>query len=556
MAVFIHLMLSLTNLWSVLGVFPITVSGPILYALHRGETTKAFENYLSQINDGQPHDFTLLQQAGKALLEQGMLSADSDIQLMCMFGAGVATSSDLLPVLEKGIKSADLRTQLVALSYLGKQQDDEADLILLEALSSPFLITRLEALLQLAKKNHPAVIGHLHSLTFKVPVVVRSVFAQIAIHLEGMEASHYLHRLLTDADVNVRVETILTVAQEMRDDFLPCLRALASGPSYAQQEATAYAFGELKDSYSIGRLKDLATSKQETVRLAAAIALYELGDRGYLEPIEVLARNGSLYAIASLGKLREGKETLSTLLTHSERDVRLNAVLALLNHRDREALNYLEEILIDDGRDLGFWRITSAGGGLKAWRTLSSASQRSKGYPGLIGQTMGLREKIVSQCIEFEEQDFLKIARLIFDKKQHALVPLMTQLLQNRKSKAVIQLLKEGYQKAGAPLIRNYCTLALYRLKEDGPYEEQLISWVKARGSEELIQFREEEECLNFSDPHQLTPEETSRFLVESCEALASAQNRAGLEVLIHALAYGNPKNRYALAGLLLRTTE
>jgi HEAT repeat protein len=548
----------LISLSSLFAAFPTELSGPMLYQLHKGEIEKAFDGYLTQVKEGQPHDFTLLQQAGKALLEQGIESKDPETQLMCIFGAGVATSPWMLPILEKGVKSQDLKTQLVALSYLGREQDDEADLILLDALSSPFLITRLEALLLLAKKNHPAVIGHLHSLMVKVPDAIRPLFAQIAIHLEGMEASRYIRSLLTDADIWVRVEAILAVAKEGRDDFLPCLRTLASSACYAQQESCAFAFGKLKDHSSFEILKELTQSKQESVKLTATIALYELGKREFFSYIEEEAKKGSLFAIAALGQLKAGAETLFQLLSHSERDVRLNATLSLLNLRDPRVLGYLGEVLVENGKDIGFWRTTSAGGGLNAWKTVPSASQQSKGYPGLKGETMSLREGVLAQCIEFEEGDFLKIARLVIDKRQHPLIPLLVELLQNKKTEAAIQVLKEGYQKAGAPLIRNYCTLALYRLKEEGPYEEQLISWVKAKGGEDLIRFREEDEDFNSSlnSSPQLTPEETSRFLVEVCETLASTQNRAGIEALIHTIAYGNPKNRYALAGLLMRTTE
>ena len=94
-------------------------------------------------------------------------------------------------------------------------------------------------------------------------------------------------------------------------------------------------------------------------------------------------------------------------------------------------------------------------------------------------------------------------------------------------------------------------------MAEEGPYEEELIAWVKARGGEQLIRFREEaDEPTAFSGPHVLTPEEASSFLIEALETLASKQNQAGIEILVHTMAYGNPKNRYALAGLLLRTTE
>lgn len=538
--------------------FPTEVSGPMLYALHRKQAEKAFECYLTHANETQAHDFTLLQQAAITLLEEGAHSKDPEIQLLCMFGAGVAASNELLTILERGMHSEDLRTQLIALSYLGRLQDDEADKLLLEALSSPYLIVRLESLLELAQKNHPAVLGHLYSISAKVPSVVRAALAQIAIHLEGSEAARYLQKLLTDVDPQVRVETILNVAKAHRDDFLPTLRMLACGASSPEQEALAIAFGELKDQSATPRLKEFAQSKQEGVRLASCIALHRLGETGYREFIENDARQGSLFAIAALGKLRSGKETLATLLSTGDRDVRLNALIALLELKDKRVLPYLRDILIEDVRNLGFWRHYSASGGLKAWRIISSASeQNKKNYPGLSGQTIGLRETILAKCIEFEEADFLEIARQIITSRQYALVPLLMDLMENKKSEGIISFLKEGQQKAGAPLLRNYCTLALYRLKEKGPYEEHLIKWIGDRGSEELIRFRDgEDPSSSFSRAHELTPEETSRFLIEACEALASAQNIAGIETLIRAIAYGNPKNRYALAGLLLRTTE
>ena len=425
----------LASLFPLLTVFPVEVSGPMLYALHRGEPEKAFEGYISHVKEERAHDFALLQQAAKALLEHGSQSTDREIQLLCMFGAGVAASSDLLPILERGIHSQDLRTQLTALSYLGKQQDDEADLVLLDALSSPFLITRLESLLLLAKKNHPAVLNHLYSLSVKVPPLARSVFAQIAIHLDGIEALRFLHKLLNDEELLVRTETILAIAQENRDDFIPYLRTLAGGASHLQQEAVAIAFGMLKDQSSLPRLKEFVATGRETVKLAAAISLWQLGEEESLQFIENEAKNGSLYAIAALGRLEEGKNTLYELLTHSERDVRLNATLALLNLRDSRALECLEELLVEDKRDVGFWRITSGGGGLRAWKTIPSASQQEKNYPGVKEQTLALREQVLTQCLEFETSDFLKVAGLIFEKKQHPLVPLLVNLLEIKKAR-------------------------------------------------------------------------------------------------------------------------
>lgn len=532
------------------GSFPPELSGQMLYLLHRGEVKQAFGNYLDYTKVQQEHDFALLQQAAIALLEQGIESEDPESALMSLFGAGVANTPDLLPVLKKGIESKEPRMQLAALTYLGKQQDDAADRLLESALSSPFLLTRLEGCLQLAQKNHPAVLTHLQSLKPKVPPVVRALFPQIIVHLEGAAPYHYLRQLLTDPEVAVRIEAILAIATEGRDDFLPQIRTLASEGHHAQLECAAIALGELQDTQSIPRLKKLLDNPRREVALAASIALYQLGEKRNLEKIETEAKSGDLFAIASLGILNEGKELLRTLIQHPDKDIRLNATLSLLQQGEAGAI---DEILFPGKGDPGFVRIASPGRGLRAWKTISSHRQNTKAYPGVIQQTRGLRERVLTQTIELPEIQFFALARKLMTEHQTELIPLLCTLLENKQATT---LLKEGQQRAGEPLIRRYCTLALYRLHEEGPYEELLIEWAKGDAHHNLIEFRGEEEGEPLTMRHSLTPEETSRFLIETFETLAHAQNQQGVEVLVHAIAYGNPKNRYALAGLLIRTTE
>lgn len=533
-------------------LYPDNVSGQMLYQLYHGEVTSAFQLYLDHAKEVNEHDFHLLQQAGIQLLEQGINSGDAEIQLMCMFGAGIAASSDLLPILEKGIRSKEMRTQIIALNYLGKLQDDEADIHLLHALSSPFLLTRLEACLQLARKNHPSTLTQLQSLLVKVPPPVRPLFAQIAIYLDGAEGQAFMRQLLSDSDIDVRVETILAIAKEGRDDFLPQIRNLATQTHHAEQESCAFALGELKDQESFGRLKEWTKSQRSTVRLAAAMALLELGETQSLALIEEEAKKANLFAINALGKLKEGKEVLLPLLAHSDRDVRINAAASLAQMGDSSGLSILKDILIPGGRDLGVARLSSPGRGLNAWRVVPSASHNTKVHPGLMQSTLAFREALLVLSLEFAEDDFLTLAHLILDQKQDDLLPLLIQLLQNRRSEKTLKLLKDGHQKTGSPFVRNYCTLALYRMEEKGPYEEQLINWVGAAAHTAMIRFREEEE----ESKNGLSPESSSRFLVEAFEALAQAQKETALVALIKAMAYGNPKNRYALAGLLIKTTE
>ncbi len=203
-----------------------------------------------------------------------------------------------------------------------------------------------------------------------------------------------------------------------------------------------------------------------------------------------------------------------------------------------------------------FYRIASAGRGLKAWRCVASAAQNTKAFPGIVENTLGLRETLLTYLLEFPTDDFLQVAKLIMDRRQYELFPLLVELLENCEGEKTVQFLKEGRQKAGAPLIRHYCTLALYRLQEEGPYESDLIEWAKQEANHPIIRFREEDSSSQWNPGYQLTPEETSHFLITVFETLAKSQNQVGIETLIHAIAHGHPKNRYALAGLLMRTTE
>lgn len=535
--------------------FPQEISGQILYLLRHEKVEAAFTRYLEYAEESGTHDFSLLQQAGMRLLEQGIENHDPEIQLMSLFGAGVANSPALFPVLQKGIRSSEQRLQLVALNYLARQQDDLADNIILTALSSPFLLTRLEGCFQLAQRQHPAILPHLHSLVVKVPDVVRALFPQIVVLLEEAAASSYLRQLLADADLPVRLSAITAVAKQGRDDFLPQIRLLLSQVHHAQQESCAYALGALKDTQAIPSLLALTKNGREEVRLAAAHSLLLLGERDYATLLYEEAKKGSLFALSLLGDDKEEIALLHTLARHQDREVRLNATLALLERGESVSV---EEWLVAGPSDCGFYPLSSPGHSMEAWRIIPSHHHKTKLYPGIVPQTLALKEKLLLRAVACHEESLYTLAQHLFSSQQMELIPVLVLLLENVRSERAIALLKEWQQKAGVPLIRQYCTLALYRLQAEGPYEEQVIRWAQATHAHPLIQFRpgEEESPPSLSTHYTLTPEEQSRLLIETFETLAQKQSKTSIEVLLRAIASGNPKNRYALAGLLMRTTE
>ncbi len=56
--------------------------------------------------------------------------------------------------------------------------------------------------------------------------------------------------------------------------------------------------------------------------------------------------------------------------------------------------------------------------------------------------------------------------------------------------------------------------------------------------------------------PHELMPEDSSRLLIETYQTLSEKQQESSIEMLLDAIKEGNPKNRYVLAGLLLKTLQ
>ena len=58
------------------------------------------------------------------------------------------------------------------------------------------------------------------------------------------------------------------------------------------------------------------------------------------------------------------------------------------------------------------------------------------------------------------------------------------------------------------------------------------------------------------SDSFDLTPEENSRLLIEAYQAFAERNDERSIDTLIEVIKEGNPKNRPALAGLLLRAIQ
>lgn len=531
----------------------------VTYLMQSKEIDGALDLYDTYKQEIGQHDFEILVQMCSIILQHGIKSSDLTTQLSSLYGTSVASLSSSLDILEQGIKSQNIETQLASLQMLAALHDDYGDELLTKAMASPFLMVRMEAGYHLAERKHRKATGHLEALMYKIPHEYWSFFPQFFARVGTHEAIEMLKKLMEDPLSTTRVESILSAARFGRDDLLPRIRAHATHNNPDEQEAAATALGILKDSPSIPKLEKLTKSSYSSVKLAALRSLYLLGDTKALLPIFDLAKTDDLYALALLGELPGGEEILAERLESPNIHVRLNSTLSLLFRRDPRCLKSLYDFLLHDSKDLGFQPSSSVGHSLLAWKAIPSLRQHQKQLAmDLSGITLQLRERMLAAALELPEEDFIAIASRVFEYKQLELVPLLVQLLENHATPSALRLLKKNAEFAGAPLIRMYCNLALFRLKEEGPYERRLKTWITEAQKMEMIKFRPAVpwNAKNTLSTYELTPEESTRLLLECYEALSEEHNEQGIEIILQGIRSGHPKNRYALAGLLIRTLQ
>lgn len=529
----------------------------IPFLIRQGNQNQALELYEARYQTRGKHDFELLQQIGLAILDYGSEQKDPEIELLTLFGASISANESTYYILEKGLKSEQPIIQLIAIQALAKADHEQTDQLLLRALGSPYVLIRLETVYQLCKKKHPQAMSQVETLMCKTPKSAMAIYPQLFAMVGDERATRLLRKALNDTNEDVRTQAILSIAKYGRDDFLPQLRLQAFHLHKAQQEACVYALGVMKDEKSIDKLKKLANSQYPHVSLAAQLALYRLGQMEFAQSIAELAKKENLFAIAALAEIPEKKELLVELLAHPQINVRLNAALSLLHLQDERCLAFLPEILIRDKRSLGLISTQSPGQTLSTWKVMGSSSDYFREHLTEYQAHLELKISILESLRNLSEPLFLQVANIVFTYNENELIPTTVQLLEEIGTPAAIQLLKSYQQKIGAPLIRNYCTLSLYRLDEPGPYAQQLRQWAHHQRKQDLIRFQPIDASFdNFEKTYELTPEETSRFLIEVFEAFATKQDDIGIEALIDAIKNGNPKNKFALAGLLIRATH
>ena len=529
-----------------------------LFLIQSGDVEKGIQAYLKSVEKSQEHDFEVLEQMGHILLEQGANSSDPETQLLSIFGSGIAQKFDNLAPYEKGLLSPNPMTQMAAIQFLGQHDDDRTSQLLGLAMNSQFLAARLEAAYYLAMRKNPQATEQLEALMFKLPPFFRVYFPEFFALIGTPKAISLLKQLMGDQELLVRNAALLSAADFGRDDLISYMRAAATHKNPAEQEVSAISLGRLGDTHSKETIRKMCDSPYENVRLAAFRSLYMLGETEQFEHIATMAKKGDLLAILALSLLPDAAATLKPLLQSNDRDQKLNTALGLLQCKDPACLPIIAELLTAPASESAIEPLFSTGRAQSAWRFVPPSERYVKlAKTDVLQLTLNLKHRILKTAIDLPEKAFLELADILFYSRVIPLIPSLVQLLENHKSPGAINLLKTHANAIGSPLIRSYCNLALFRLQEEGPYQNQVVLDTLRLKDTELIRFQPSapKSGQSFS-PFALTPEETSQLLIECCQTLAMQHTPKSLNILLEAIGSGHPQNRYALAGLLLKALE
>ena len=533
----------------------------VLFLAHRGNHEEALNLYIQKRNEAGTHDFRLLRELAIGMLEQGANSSESDIQKSVLFAAGVSMDERTLPILVRGVQNRDPNLQLFCLSILANQHHEDAYSAVRRTMrTGGHPILRLIATYMLAQQKDPQALTQAEAFYYQFPEEAHVLFPQVFTQFHNSDATKYLRKLLNHPKEEVRIEAILNVVKGSHEELVGQLRMLAAHPQMNQLETAAYALGKFKDEKSVPRLRAIANLQHSSTALAAMVALYDIGLKEYYQPVVQMAEEGNLFAVAALGRMSESKPWLIRLLNSPNQDVRLNAAISLLDLRDPAAIPTFSSLLIHDVRDLGFDEISSPGRSQRCWRIIPSVSVQSEA--ALLKEiSLSFKEALLSQTLDLPEEHFLALSEKIVQARENPLVPTMIELIVNHQSTASIDFLKKYREQAGAPLIRTYCNLALYKLQEEGPYRDQLFSWIRDHFSDSidfriLQPFEGIPQFDSMESKYKITPDESSRLFIEILEAFNQYKDPEGIDLIVDLLRQSPPKKRYPLAGILLHVTQ
>ncbi|MBF5050943.1 hypothetical protein CLAVI_000565 [Candidatus Clavichlamydia salmonicola] len=527
-------------------------SGRVFHQIYSFQVHNAFQHYKTIFE--VEHNHELLRRMAQLIISQDSLHSNIDKRRLAVLGAGISATDSLLPILEKSIKSPDLLTQKLALKHLAYYESEYIQSFLEKSLSANQLDIVFEAAQILTNYNNPFLIPRILQIRDKLPPRLFSLFTPLLLKHDSSAAESAIRQMIHSHEKENKLNTLSHIAHQRKSLFLPEVKNLLENPDYAIKEASLHIIGNVQDHSMIDLITTYLSHHETSLRLAAAVALTQLGETEI--PAQVITKEAlqnNLFAIDALS-LIDPEYALPCLHEIMSKDsisanVRQNALLSLLHHKDKSHLHELFPLLLLSSDKCSLQTTFSPG---KRFKFFSINMEGKKQKNPSTEQAHLLKIEILQKILKASPSLFVSLTKELIEKNAIEVVPLALQMLhqehisfdESLAEKAILS--SSGLIRTAGIIYANQYNLA--------KYSPMLKTLLFKESLSPIISFQEKMNAFSFQE--EMIENSKISLYLEGMQILLKERNDDAYSFWVNVMSKCHPYNHGILSGLFLQQSN
>ena len=491
-------------------------------------------------------------------LEKGLKSRDIEENLIALYGLLISDYMPSTQILLSLLKKNHFVTQSYLLQVLQKNLSYSAEEILTQAGHSMFFPIRLQALYQLTQRQEANSLTKIQALRQKFHKTYHFIFTPLIAAHRSKESEEELKRILKEPSSHLRSSALLEIGNQHIHSLLPEVKKAFTHVNPIEKESAIFALSCYPDLKLYDLLKKETISTNDHLALASHLALWRLGFIDHKKEILALAQKNNPFALFLLHKMHEETPILVKALKNKDKTIWINALWGLLHHKDIRVLPELEKLLLIDPLDSVINIEHSPAHTMHHLIIESPSIINDADLEKELAITLHLQKLCLSLLSRYPEEEVLKFCKRLLSTNKHPFQRELIHTIENIKSEKSLDLLRSLSFSIGSPLKRGYALTALYRKSTHIKDQERFYKWLKSQSGDSIIKFSKTADPLSnlHVTPYELSPEEHTGLISEALLTASTSHEEKYLNLIIELFNTCHKKNRYALAGILMKAIQ
>lgn len=492
------------------------------------------------------------------ILEEGLKSKDPEETLISLYGLSVSDYTPSAQSMLEVLKKKNFYTQSYLLQVLQKNLNSSTEEILTQAGHSSFFPIRLQALYQLTQRQEINSLNKIQALKQKLHKSYHFVFTPLIASHRSKESEDELKKMLKEPSTSLRASVLLAIGEQQLTSLLPEVKKAFTHVNPVEKEAAIFALSHYPDLKLHDLLKKETSSTNKHLALASYVALFNLGFIEYKEKILSFAKQNNPFALLLLHEIGDESQTLIKALKNPDETIQINALWGLLRYKDPRALPALEKVLQMNPLNQIINVEHSPANTLHHLSIDSPTIDNDDVFEQEIAVTLHMKKMFLSFLRQYPEKDALPFCKKILASNKHPFQRELIHIIESFDSENSLALLRSLSHSIGAPLKRGYALTALYRKSTKPADQDRFYKWLKVQSSDTIIQFSKTANPLSslYVKPYELSPEEHTGLTTEALLTASASHEEKYLKLIIELFNTCHKKNRYALAGILMKAVQ